>query len=245
VSAAPEMKYTDRDVREDPMLMELAIAYLIDYTGEFEPLVEAKELFQEYGRLTTPIIRKVLNCMRHDAQVAMKLPEPKYSNNVVDFTAYEQRQSDTKRRKIKYGDKQCPTQVSHEWHTWGEFGENRCKGVPYSINRLTVYTSPRVKVKYATTRTGKLIHDVDPNGGHQLAWHSPRHQWGFRSTERPYYTTDADLSVKVRCRFPSYIRTPILIPEEMLEQYKTIEDPLMGLRELIMCPHCAKVRLGE
>jgi hypothetical protein len=24
-----------------------------------------------------------------------------------------------------------------------------------------------------------------------------------------------------------------------------IEDPLMGLRELIMCPHCAKVRLGE
>lgn len=241
MSAAPEMKYTDRDVREDPDLTQLAIAYIANYTGEFDPLVEAKELFEEYGELTTPMIRKVLNCMRHDAQVVMQLPRPKYGSNVVAFQPPKRRVGS----RPKNDKQSCQNTDSHDKHWWGEWGEHECQGMPWAINRFTVYLPVKVKVKYAMSRTGKLIHTVDPAYEHTMAWNPPRHSWGFRTQVKSYYSTDAELTVKTLCRFPSYLRRPVLIKEELLEQILShpinlVEFP--GIREMQMCPHCEKLR---
>jgi hypothetical protein len=38
------------------------------------------------------------------------------------------------------------------------------------------------------------------------------------------------------------LRNPILIKEDSLPNFMQIEDILHGLREMKMCPHCAKLR---
>lgn len=76
VQTAHDYRYTDRDVREDDRLRELAIAYLQQYGGDFDPLVRAKRAMLAGAELTTTIIRTVLNCMRHDVNVADKMPIP-------------------------------------------------------------------------------------------------------------------------------------------------------------------------
>lgn len=71
-----DYRYTDRHVREDPRLTELACAYLKTYGGEFEPLLEAKTYLRVVGEPPTGMIRTVLNCMRHDFSVAGRMPLP-------------------------------------------------------------------------------------------------------------------------------------------------------------------------
>jgi hypothetical protein len=239
--AAPELKYTDRDVRSDPSLMELAVAYVLNYNGEFEPLVEAKDLFEEDGELTVPIARKVLNCMRHDATVAMNLPKPNYGQNVLQFPQPPPRS----RRKVTHDKKQCDVQKSHGYHIWGEDLEHQCDGVPWPINRGSVQLPAKIKVRYAASRTGTLIHDVDPLGTHRTVWQGPRHSYGYRTDEFSYYDSDADLIVKLLCRFPSYLQKPILIREADVDQYMTMINVIQGEKAMKMCPHCADVRAGN
>ena len=240
MSTAPEFsKYTDRDVRNDPSLMELAVAYAANYTGDFDPLVDAREMIEEENGLTVAVARKVLNCMRHDAKVATSLPKPK-GGNVLPFI-----QPPPRRKSRDPKDKQCDNPKGHNWHVWGDDEyqyKYQCEGVPWEITRKAFRGVAKIKVAYAASRTGKLIHDVDPDGPHRTIWHGPMHAWGWRSDEQDWYDTDTDLIVKVICRFPSFIQKPILIKADELDQYMRIEDVRMGLREMEMCPHCAKVR---
>jgi hypothetical protein len=74
---APEVRYTERDVRENEELRELAESYVRNYGGEFDPLLRAFNMLSMDGALTTAMTRTVLNCMRHDENVASILPEPK------------------------------------------------------------------------------------------------------------------------------------------------------------------------
>ncbi len=73
----PDRKYTDADVRHDPNLKPLALAYISVYKGEFEPLVKLTEIVRTHGvhELTVSQARMVLNCMLHDANV-INLPTP-------------------------------------------------------------------------------------------------------------------------------------------------------------------------
>ena len=71
-----DYRYTDRDVREDPRLTQLAMAYLANYGGDFEPLVRAKLYLRQHEELTTVLVRTTLNCMRFDVHVAHELPVP-------------------------------------------------------------------------------------------------------------------------------------------------------------------------
>lgn len=75
-ATAYDYRYTDRDVREDSRLVDLACAYLRTYGGDFEPLIEAKTYLRVVGEPPTAMIRRVLNCMRHDVNVAGKMPVP-------------------------------------------------------------------------------------------------------------------------------------------------------------------------
>lgn len=73
------LKYTDRDVREQPELAAEAIRYVRWYQGDFDFLVDAKRYEAANGFLPIGTARGVLNCMRVDARYAMvsdPLPAP-------------------------------------------------------------------------------------------------------------------------------------------------------------------------
>lgn len=84
MNTAYDYKYTDRDVREDPRLADLACAYLKTYGGDFEPLLEAKTYLRVVGEPPTAMIRRVLNCMRHDVNVAGQMPVPQRPSFEID-----------------------------------------------------------------------------------------------------------------------------------------------------------------
>lgn len=81
-----DYRYTDRDVRENPELMEAALQFVSGYGGDFEFLVAARQSAAEAGSLPVPFARGVLNCMRTDisgisllrvtnARIALREPE--------------------------------------------------------------------------------------------------------------------------------------------------------------------------
>ena len=87
-----DYRYTDRDVREDSRLVDLACAYLKTYGGDFEPLIEAKTYLRIVGEPPTAMIRKVLNCMRHDNNMAGRMPVPhRPSYDIEDVVAPPER----------------------------------------------------------------------------------------------------------------------------------------------------------
>lgn len=78
-----EYAFTDRMVREDPRLVDAATKYLLDYSGSFEPLVNAKKRLLEEGELPTPHARLVLNAMRSDTSVKLEYTPPE--GKVIQF----------------------------------------------------------------------------------------------------------------------------------------------------------------
>lgn len=71
-----DARFTDQHVRMQPGLLALATQYAKEYQGEFDPLVKAHVWAIENGTLSIPTARMVLNCMRHDLNVAATLPDP-------------------------------------------------------------------------------------------------------------------------------------------------------------------------
>jgi hypothetical protein len=71
-----DVRYTDRDVNDDPRLRALAEDYALNYGGNFDPLVAAKQLIETGASLPTGVARMVLNVMRSDARVANVMPQP-------------------------------------------------------------------------------------------------------------------------------------------------------------------------
>ena len=63
-------KFTDDDVRDTPELEDYALAYIREYTGDFEFMVSMQHDYGKYGELSLPKVRGVLNCLR--AQVAFE-----------------------------------------------------------------------------------------------------------------------------------------------------------------------------
>jgi len=68
-------RYTDRHVREDVSLIDVAEGYAQAYTGDFEFMVDIRDRLRDGQRLTVTQVRGVLNCMRHDPRVG-HLPVP-------------------------------------------------------------------------------------------------------------------------------------------------------------------------
>lgn len=90
-------RYTDAHVRAEPELFEtLAVEYLRHYDGEFELLLSYRRRLEANERLTVPMVRATLNCMRFDARIE-KMPEPSHpkdewsSRVIVDFTEARER----------------------------------------------------------------------------------------------------------------------------------------------------------
>lgn len=75
---APDMRYTDRDVRENPSLVGMVTDYLERYQGEFQFLLDAKIRSAAGRPLGVAMVRGVLNCMRNDARLLFELPAPQF-----------------------------------------------------------------------------------------------------------------------------------------------------------------------
>lgn len=218
MSAAPEFKYTDRDVREDPTLEPLAIAYLLNYGGEFEPLVEAKEYLAEEGELTTLLVRKTLNCMRHDVNVLSRLPKPeRTTDNVVDIN--------TPRGKIRKQVWKCTDTQPHEYH-WNHAAQRSCQGVPFAINRDELRLKVKVKRPFAIARQGRVVHST--NGYAWISAVPPRHKWGMAEFR--------DLNVKTTCINPSWLRNPFLLTKADVGRY--VNQVGIDGFDIKMCPRC-------
>lgn len=226
MSTAPDIPYTDRNVREDPTLMQWAYEYLRTYGGSFEPLVNAQELLAAEGGLPSHLVRTVLNCMRHDANIAMHMPTPTpYITSIPAFT--------TRKKRTNYNEYvDCGNTESHSWHSHKVNDEYfQCKGIPFAINRSYYSLPATVKTPYARARTGKLWHHVAPgkNNG-DILWYPNHHDYGFM------YDIGPVLTVKLICKYPSYIRQPILMKNRP-------DTPLENQNLIIVeeCPHCRAV----
>jgi len=218
---APEYKYTDRDVRENANLREIAENYLIEYGGDFEPLVKAVQLLATEGNLPTSMVRVVLNCMRHDANVVNDLPAPigyKLPKKVVSIKG---------RRHDYHTD--CDNKESHHSHSYRLDDEILlCKGVPFEINRESYWMDAKVKRPFMRARGGRLVHFTTGEGW--VHWLPKPHEWGFAKYAVAY------LAAKAMCRYPSIINKPILMTEQQAAALLTNLP-----EEFSICPHCKEI----
>lgn len=183
---APEIRYSDRDVREDESLLNLAVAYVDVYGGDFEPLVAGKRELAQTGTLSTRTARVVLNCMRYDVNVSASLPAPQSPSLV--------RPAKRRRRDMFDMDNpvQCGDTNSHGAHWWRPSGECLhtpnpvaesvyCEGVPWAINRGVYYLPARVKKPFVHGRGAtSLLHRTTGEGS--LRWLPRLHEYGFLGT---------------------------------------------------------------
>lgn len=223
-----DYKYSDRDVREDRRLYELAVSYLNQYGGTFEPLLRAKMAMVDGHALNVPQARMVLNCMRHDAQVSDSLPKPRYpfvvprdgsgGGKVVDLMPRLPRQRN-RREPIR---QLCDRSEPHDVHENG-FGEDEfgtvdvvCPGVLYPINRPREWkrVDAIVKAKYAAGPTGNLVHKT--TGQAYTEYLPKRHEWGWK---------DQIFKVKLVCKNPGWLAFPWLFREEPAHLYHDPEMP--------------------
>lgn len=213
---APEQKYTDRHVREDPSLRDIAEGYVILYGGDFEPLLNAKRELRYHGRLSTRTTRVVLNCMRYDTNVSDSLLAPKAPVLSV-----------VKGSKLPF----CFDPRPHNQH--GEYrGKNyeRCEGVPWPINRSPFWTTARIRARYAAAGLSSIYHLTSGKG--MRLWLPPAHALGQAETNR--------LEVDLVCKYPSILTNPMLFKEEPTHLVSTVK-PALG-QPRVLCRHCAKER---
>lgn len=231
MSNAPETKYTDRDVRESGDLVDRAIAYVENYTGDFQYLIDMKMRLAQEDDLTTPMIRGILNCMRHDPRIRnMPSPLPPDEATVTPIRSVRRQ---TGKRKRYGGTKPCNDQgVEHGYHNWtdeDEWCEYACTGW-HLINRVKpddhgyltthLFMDATVKRPFAAARGGMLVHLVQSAS---CRWYIEPHAWGFAH--------DPELVVKTACRYPSFLDRPVLMDEEQAA----------AQIERKYCPHCAEV----
>jgi arsenate reductase-like glutaredoxin family protein len=221
---APELKYTDRDVREDPTLRELAEAWAQSYGGEFEPLVNAKREYWREGQLSTTTARTVLNCMRNDVNGFRLLRAPRPV--VLELVGG--------RVTGKLGQPPfCSDPRPHYAHTeYQGRRAQRCAGVPWEINRASYFrTTARIKARYAAAANSPMYHLTSGKG--ELVWRTDdEHAYGMA---RP-----SELWVDLVCRYPSVLKDPMLFLQEPTHLTSTVKLDMGKPRKL--CRYCAAER---
>lgn len=207
-----ELKYTDRDVRENPDFEEVVLEYLSRYQGEFDYLVDMKMRHAAGMDLTVGMIRGVLNCMRHDPREKnLPTPLPPEEGVVVQM----QRQ-----RKTKLRPEPCPlmaagtfhhhNRMSVEWHQKYLY----CSGL-YRINRetffLPIHTKPDLLAVGRSAMT-RRVHRVEFGS---MTWTPPAHKYGPAQAV-PHY--------KTACKYPSVLKNPFILFDKHIDEYNESLD---------------------
>ena len=221
---APEHKYTDRDVREDASLTELAIEYLKNYGGDFEPILNAQSALNLHGEINTVLTRVVLNCMRYDTNVSAMLPVPEH--------AYVQPVVRRLKSVSSYAnpkDAKCNNAEPHCAHSF-EGKKNlyiHCIGVPWEINRPRLWGGKTTfKSPFIMSRTGKKVHRVVPVHEKNLV------MWHNKDIHSPGPATCFDWQVKLLCRYPSVVRKG-----QFLSEYEA-NCVINSFSDIEMCQAC-------
>jgi hypothetical protein len=86
-------KFTIQDVlRDAPTLTALARSHVEGYVGEFEFLVDCKQMVAAGGQLTPPMVKAVLNCMLHDPRAQQRLMQALEARSETAESAFAQHQ---------------------------------------------------------------------------------------------------------------------------------------------------------
>ena len=129
-----DRRYTDRDVKNDERLYQIALEYLGSYSGTFQVLIDMKRAYITGHRLNVVQIRTILNCMLADPFVVnMPVPEIRpFDASAVMLTNYR-----------------------------GSFGADEEDAQPR--RPLMMMLRSRIKVDFSTSmnKTAYKIHQVD------------------------------------------------------------------------------------
>lgn len=126
-------------------------------------------------------------------------------------------------------EKQCDKTTPHYQH-----GDSKgrdwvtCPGIPFPINRKSYTLTAYVKRPFAIARQGRLIHGSESRA--YLSWLPRPHEWGFWS--------QPELVVKLKCRYPSYIRRPVLLDANQADQLISNGQQITHGLGTTWCPHC-------
>lgn len=228
------LKYSDRDVRENPDFESLAEEYLENYEGEFDFLVDCKMRVASGRHLSTGMVRGVLNCMRVDPRLPYDLPEPLPPEEGVVVPMKRKKQ---KREEVY----DCPLTERGIYHSHKIMPRmmRYCSGL-YRINRSGSRTKLRIHAGLhakAKSDPSFLIHKVASDPGeilHNAEWSVPPHEYGWYDVWRgPHF------NVKLGCKYPSWLRDPLLVTEEQVEEYN--RDPIKIKGKPVIwkyCPRC-------
>lgn len=225
-----EWKYTDRDVREDGRLTELAITYLRTTGSTFEPIVRAQRVLAEEGALSVTAIRTVLNCMRQDFYLKIEMPIPERPLYVVP--------DDRPRVKIDMPKKaKCERTDVHPSHAidpsrWG--ANNICYGIkndrPFRLD-----VPVKIKVGYIKGRQGMQMHAPHPNKNHHVERYCNQYGDGFVT----YGGLLERFVVHTVCRTPGRLTNPMLLTfEEALEIVGTAPLKIHPDKVITWCKTC-------
>jgi hypothetical protein len=88
-----------------------------------------------------------------------------------------------------------------------------------------------IKRDFVVARGGTMIHLVGDQECHNIQWHPNAHEWGFSEF-------GPDLHVKLACRYPSYLKNPLLITQAQGEELKFDNGEVVPF-----CKHCAKAMI--
>lgn len=229
-----DRKYTDRDVRENQSFYLTVIDYLENYEGEFDYLVDMKMRVAMDRDLTVPMVRGVLNCMRHDPRVS-HLPEPlpPQEGKVLQMP------TKNKKNKKRRNRKPCDIVEFHKPH--GGFGSveeddpyEYCSG-KFAINRSDFQVDAILKVPYVTAVTGALIHKASE------AWYMWRvlpHEEGWRyMSHGNRFDGDPDFYVRTICMYPRIIENGWVFDQWKIDE--VLAEPIgSSAKTRTFCKRC-------
>jgi hypothetical protein len=216
-------KYTDRDVRTNSDFYTLVCDYLLQYEGGFEFLIDCKMRLEQNIDLSVGMVRGILNCMRVDPRVK-SLPEPQVETFDADvIPMHEPHVSRGYRHNKRIQKSECNFNGPH-LHNQEDFKYiHYCPG-SYAINREPKYTLPAIiHSEYifvkAKTSSSILIHR---GLGAEVMWFPRRHEFGWE--RKP------ELIIHTNCKYPYYLRNPILMSIEDVKYNATLYDLLRCVR---------------
>jgi hypothetical protein len=204
------IRYTDRDVRENPNFENIAIDYLMDYEGEFTFLIDCKMRIASGMGLSVGMVRGIHNCMRVDPR-APEIPEPQVWDGEADVIPMPER-----RHKPSYRKAHCQRTDPHQ-HTQDDFKSlHYCPGIhaitrnegQYSY-RLHAAIKPGFMFVTAKSASSVLVHRAM---WAEVEWTPKIHEFGWN---RP-----PELIVHTNCKYPYYLRNPFLMQIKDVDQYR-------------------------
>lgn len=204
------LKYTDRDVRENPNFTNLAIDYLMDYEGEFAFLIDCKMRIASGMDLSVGMVRGILNCMRVDPR-APELPEPQVWDGEADVIPMPER-----RQRPSYRKAHCERTDPHQ-HTQDDFKSlHYCPGI-WAVTRnegqfaYRLHAAIRPGFIFVTAKSSSsvLVHKAM---WAEVEWYPKIHEFGW--------TRPPELIVHTNCKYPYYLRNPFLMQVEDVDKYR-------------------------